>query len=552
MLSKKKLQQEIIKCGRDPIYFIKMYCMIQEPIKGHIPFNLFPYQEELIHEFINNRFNIVLKGRQLGISWLSSAFCLWLMMFRRNKVIMSVSTKEKVAAKIIEKVKYQYKHLPTFLKEFNGIDTDNNAKFKFMNGSEVVAETTTSDSGRSYSLSLLIIDEAAYVENLDGDQGLWTALAPTLSTGGRAIAFSSPAGASGWFYETYTRAAENEIRHEADWNPIKLMWWVHPNRDDEWFKAQEAAIPNPKALAQEHLCDFSASGDTVISSDDLIDLKRFLDSINEETDEEHKEPKFKTSIDRNYWIWQRYNPDHKYVMGVDTSRGDGKDFSTFHIMDVVTDEIVAEYKGKVPADIYAEIIYSAAEEYGFPLLAVEKNMGEAVLMKLQEMDTPNLYCQKRGTSEFIPYSQMAYDNSVVLGFVTSARSKDLIIAKMEEFIRMRKVKIYSERLYNEFLNFMWDDSGRAKAKRGYNDDLVMSFAITIWIRETAIEQDKRKRLHDSAMLNAFKAVGKKFDYSLEASKGFEAGPYLKRQSKRQEDITNRKKYSWLFDPVYKG
>jgi hypothetical protein len=551
MLTKKQIDQEIIKCGKDPIYFIKMYCMIQEPIKGHIPFNLFPYQEELIHEFIGNRFNIVLKGRQLGISWLSSAFCLWLMLFRRNKVIMSVSTKEKVAAKIIEKVKYQYKHLPSFLHNFNGIDTDNNAKFKLTNGSEVVAETTTSDSGRSYSLSLLIIDEAAYVENLDGDQGLWTALQPTLATGGRAIAFSSPAGASGWFYETYSRAAEKQNRGEADWNPIKLMWWVHPNRDDEWFEAQKTVL-QPKALAQEHLCDFSASGDTVVSSDDLIDLKRFLDSIEEGVDIPNKEPLARTSIDRNYWIWKKYDPNHTYVMGCDTARGDGKDFSTFHIMDVITNEVVAEYEGKQPADVFAEIIYNAAQEYGFPLCAVEKNMGDAVLMKLREKNLPNIYCQKRGTSEYIPHAQIAYDNSVVVGFVTSARSKALIMAKMEEYIRMRKVKIYSERLYNQFLNFIWDATGKAGSKRGYNDDLVMSFAITCWLRDTAIEIDSRNRIMDKAILSAIVVKGKQFDSSLEGSRGFYSGPELQRKSKMQLEVEKRKKYSWLYDPIYKG
>src|SRR5690606_4742921 len=118
------------------------------------------------------------------------------------------------------------------------------------------------------------------------------------------------------------------------------------------------------------------------------------------------------------------------------------------------------------------------------------------LMKLQEKDLPNLYCQKRGTSEYIPYSSLEHEPSAVLGFVTSSRSKDLIIAKMEEYVRMRKVKVYSERLYNELLNFMWLENGKAGAKRGYNDDLVMAFAITCWIRETAIEQDSRRRKVD--------------------------------------------------------
>jgi hypothetical protein len=524
--------------------------MIQEPVKGLIPFALFPYQEELIEEFLQNRFNIVLKARQLGISWLTSAFCLWLMFFHRNKMIMSVSTKEKIAAKILEKVKYQYKYLPQFMKDWNPIETDNNTKIRLSNGSEIVAETTTSDSGRSYSLSLLIIDEAAYVDNLDGDKGLWTAISPTLATGGRAIAFSSPSGASGWFYDVYTKATENKNRGPGDWVPHKLMWWVHPDRDDEWFE-QQAALLSPKALAQEMSCDFSASGDTVVSSDDLIDLKRFLNLICEETEEQYKTPMFKTSIERNYWIWKKAESNHSYVMGVDTARGDGKDFSTFHIMDVITNEVVAEYQGKVPHDIFAEIIYSAGKEYNFPLLAVEKNMGDAVLMKLREMDYPNLYCQKRGTSEYVPYRNLTYDKSAILGFVTSGRSKELIIAKMEEYIRSRRVKLYSERLLDELQSFIWDETGKATAKGGANDDLVMSFAITCWLRETAVEEDARKKLLDKAMLSSITVRSKRFDGSLEGSSGWSMDHNLQRKSRQEKEADKMKQNAWLL-PIFKG
>jgi phage FluMu gp28-like protein len=152
------------------------------------------------------------------------------------------------------------KHLPDWMK-IAKIVTDNKTSFELSNGSQIKAGTTSGDAGRSEALSLLVIDEAAHVEGLDE---LWTGLYPTLSTGGRCIALSTPNGVGNWFHKTYVDADAEE----NDFHPILLPWDVHPERDEEWFR-KETKNMSRRQIAQELECNFNTSGDTVIHPDDM-------------------------------------------------------------------------------------------------------------------------------------------------------------------------------------------------------------------------------------------------------------------------------------------
>ncbi len=243
---KEIIKSEYKKCFEDPMYFMKKYVKIQHPIRGTIPFELYPFQEKALKDFYDFDFNIVLKSRQMGISTLVSAYSLWLMLFQNDKNILVISTKQEVAKEIVSKVRFANDNLPSWLKV--QCVEDNKLSLKYKNGSRIQATSSAGDAGRSLALSLLVIDEAAFIDGVDE---IWTASYPTLSTGGRAIILSTPNGVGNFFHRMWRDAeAKKTIGHKA-FNPIRLPWHLHPERDQSWRDDQTAVAKSPKDAAQE-------------------------------------------------------------------------------------------------------------------------------------------------------------------------------------------------------------------------------------------------------------------------------------------------------------
>ena len=205
-LTKEQILKEIVKSGKDPVYFINNYAKISHPMRGLIPFKTYDFQTDLISDFNDNRFTVILKARQLGISTITAAYVAWMMMFHRDKNVLVIATKFGTAANLVKKVKSIHRYLPEWLK-IASISIDNRTSFELTNGSQIKASSTSSDAGRSEALSLLVIDEAAHV---DGLEELWTGLYPTLSTGGRCIALSTPNGVGNWFHQIYINSEMKE------------------------------------------------------------------------------------------------------------------------------------------------------------------------------------------------------------------------------------------------------------------------------------------------------------------------------------------------------
>ena len=231
---KSKQVEEIIKCGKDPNYFFKNYLKIQHPVHGLIPFDTYDFQDDCVDEFLEHRFNIVLKSRQLGLSTLVAAYAVWMAIFKREKNILIIATKLSVAQNFITKVKTMIRSLPKWLM-LPEIVENNKQKIRFSHGSEIKAVPTSEDAGRSEALSLLIVDEAAFVRNFDT---IWTGIYPTISTGGRVIILSTPNGAGGQYYQLYTQAEAGL----NEFNAIKIPWDAHPDRDEEWFRKTTANL----------------------------------------------------------------------------------------------------------------------------------------------------------------------------------------------------------------------------------------------------------------------------------------------------------------------
>jgi len=522
-LSKKEIVTEILKCGKDPDYFINNYARIAHPVHGLIPFKTYPYQSDLLTDFNDYRFTVILKARQLGITTIAAAYIVWMMVFHRDKNILVMATKFKTASNLVKKVKAILKNIPEWLL-IAEISIDNRASFELSNGSQIQAASTSGDAGRSESLSLLVIDEAAHIDNLED---LWAGLYPTISTGGRVIALSTPNGVGNWFHKTFSESEQGN----NDFHPVKLLWDVHPERNSAWFD-KETRNMSRREIAQELECNFNTSGDTVIHPEDITRLELTT-----------KEPKYRTSFDRNMWIWEEYKPDCSYLLVADVARGDGADYSVFHIIQLDTMEVIAEYQGKPTLDMYANILSQAGKEYGNCLLVVENiGIGISVLEKLNELQYPNIYYSIKGTHEFVDSHRGERDSGAILGFTTSLKTRPLIISKLEEFIRNKLITIYSIRLINELRTFIWHN-GKPQAMRGYNDDLIMALAIGCWVRDTALTVNKRELEYSKACLSSIIKVNTRINTTLPGMEGY----------KRQEAVDEKlfktkeeyKQYSWL-------
>lgn len=472
--------KEIIRCAKEPNYFFKNYVRIQHPIRGLIPFEMFPFQEDCVDEFLEHRFNIVVKSRQLGLSTLVAAYAVWMAIFQKEKNILIIATKLSVAQNFINKVKTMIKSLPSWML-LTEIVEDNKQKIKFSSGSEIKAVPTSEDAGRSEALSLLIVDEAAFVRNFDT---IWTGIYPTISTGGRVIILSTPNGIGGQYHKLYVdaEAGLNEF------NSINLPWSVHPERDNDWFEKTTKNL-NKRQIAQEYLCDFAISGDTFLDVNSIEWLRTNI-----------RPPAEKMGADRNVWVWKYPLTEHNYILSADVSRGDSKDYSTFHIIDTTTAEIVAEYKGKIKPDNFAELINEFGLKYCKALVCPENNSyGYATILKLQDLKYPKLYYRKKSQvyiGDYVPPS-----SAEIAGFNTNGKTRSTVLAKLEEVLRNRQLISYSSRFYEELKVFTWN-TGRAEARSGFNDDLVMSLAIGAWILEGASEYSKGNTGLNEAMLAA--------------------------------------------------
>lgn len=465
------IKEEYIKCAKDPVYFMKKYCYIQHPIKGKILFKLYPYQERTLEEFHKHRFNIILKSRQTGISTLTAGYSLWLMLFHEDKNVLVIATKRDVAKNLITKVRVMHQELPNWMKAKTA--EDNKLSLRFTNGSHIKAESSSPEAGRSEALSLLVFDEAAFIEDVED---IWTAAQPTLSTGGQAIAVSTPNGVGNWYHQTWIGAEDGS----NEWNPLRLHWTVHPERSQEWRDEQTRLLGEKKA-AQECDCDFISSGNSVIDP-------QLLEWYKETT---VKDPIEKRGMDGNLWIWEYPDYSTSYMVIADVARGDGQDYSAFQVIDIVNCTQVAEYRSKLDTKTYGRLLISTATEWNSALLVIENsNIGWATIQEVIDNGYPNLFYMSKDLQYVDVENQLsnkhyANDRQMVPGFSMTSKTRPLVISKLDDYLREKDIEIRSQRLIDELFTFIWAGN-RAEAMRGYNDDLVMSFSISLWVRDTAL------------------------------------------------------------------
>lgn len=479
-------QEEIIKCGVDPLYFLKRYGYITHPKRGLIKFTTYPFQDDCVRDFESHRFNIVLKSRQLGLSTICAGYCLWMALFQKEKNIVVIATKLDVAKNFFSKIIKMYDNLPDWLvmtKE----ESRSVKSIKFTNGSRISAIPTGDDAGRGEGISLLIVDEAAHIQGFDD---LWMGLYSTVSTGGNIILLSTPKGVGNVFHKTWVGC--DLEKKENDFHGINLPWTVHPEHDESWFKEQCRNL-DARGIQQELLCSFLGSGHTYIPEDSQEYIQANI-----------QEPIAKLGFDRNIWVWKYPETDHKYVISADVARGDSDDYSTAHVIDTTADEVVAEYQGKIPPDRFAELLIDLGQKYCGAMICPENNsFGLATAYRLRDLKYPNIYYEKFAKSSvYQTYSEEDVRN-LTPGITTTVKNRQAMLAKFEEVLRNRRLKVYSSRLAEELKTFVWNPTtNKASAMKGYNDDLIMSIAIGCYLYE-ANENHVDTNALNAAMLAAW-------------------------------------------------
>jgi hypothetical protein len=394
------------------------------------------------------------------------------MLFKEDFNVLVIATTQEVAKNLVTKVRVMHDNLPSWLK--GTIEADNKLSLKFKNGSQIKAVSSATTGARSEALSLLIIDEAAFIRNIEE---IWIASQATLSTGGGAIVLSTPNGVGNWFHQTWADA-ETEVN---GFHTIKLHWTVHPERDQEW-RDQQTQLLGERGAAQECDCDFISSGHTVVDGAILM-----------EYDEKCIEPIEKRGFDNGYWIWEYPDYQKDYLVVADVARGDGGDWSTFHVIDVQDVRQVAEYKGKLPPKDFGNMLVTVATEWNNALLAIENaNIGWAAIQPALDRGYENIFYTYKddGYVDTDVQLKKGYDmkdkSQMVPGVSTTTRTRPLMISALEMYMREHTPVIRSKRLIQELFVFIWLN-GKAQSQTGYNDDLVMAFCIGLWLRDTSLK-----------------------------------------------------------------
>lgn len=574
---------EIGKSMRDPVYAIESYLTtFDQTQKSFVNFKLFPKQKELVKAYKAERFNIVMKPRQAGVSTTTAAYIAVMTALadpNSPQRVLILANKQETAIEFLKKVKDFTSQLPTWMNVWGGdgswFDAEKNSAkhYRLKNGSEVKAVATSMDALRGYTPTLLVMDEAAYIE---GGEEVYSAAQPALSTGGRAILISTPNGMDPLYYKTYM-AAKTKEKSNNPFNIVEMRWFQDPryNKDMKWQKKNEAdevideiiemdftkfeqlenegwtpTSPwfemmcgqlnnNARMIAQELLCAFNGSGDNVINSK-YIEYHR-KNNV--------REPIRTEWLDGGMWIWEDPTIGHEYIMAVDAASGSADDFGSICIMDFTTGNQVAEYHGKVAPDILGEI----ATEYGnryeaFAVVDITGGYGVSSVLKMIELG----YSSKR----------MYYDQVIGIDSVTNNRNlekhmrdgklpglnfqknRNTIVTKLEEAVRLNSFKVRSLRALAEMDTFVFKN-GRPDHMKGYHDDLLMAIAMCCYVGQTSFKDFEKSKGQAKAMLDSW-VVSTTTNESIEDLNSTDYNNMLSTGDLGRHVQTARSEHNWVF------
>ena len=459
---------ELAKCMADPKYFMMEHCWIQHPTKGRMKFGLFDYQKELVDTYHNYRYSIALISRQMGKSTAAAGYLLWYAMYNPDQTILIAAHKYSGAQEIMQRIRFAYETLPDYLR--SGAVSYNKGSIEFDNGSRIVAQATTENTGRGLSISLAYLDEFAFVRpNIARE--FWTALSPTLSTGGKCIITSTPNQDDDQFAQIWRQSQKmfDEFGNETSvgvngFRGYSADWTEHPDRDDAWARIERGKIGDER-FRREHLNEFIAFDETLVDSIFLTEMTA-------------EDPYKKTGQVRWY---DTIKDGNTYVVGLDPSLGTGGDPSAIQVFTLPGMTQVAEWQhNKTPIQGQIKILKEICETIKSEApkseiyWSVENNtLGEAALVVIAEMGEEQI----PGT--FLSEPKKAGSARVYRrGFNTTNKSKITACAKFKQWIETQKLHIKSKALLREIKVFIARGASYA-AKDGETDDLVMASLLVV-------------------------------------------------------------------------
>jgi hypothetical protein len=459
--------EDFIKCS-DPVtgylYFMDNFFYIQHPTRGSMLYHPWEYQERLIHTYHNYRFSISLMPRQTGKSTSAAGYLLWYAMFVPDSTVLIAAHKYAGAQEIMQRIRYAYENCPHHIKA--GAVTYNKGNVDFDNGSRIISATTTENTGRGLSISLLYLDEFAFVRPTIASE-FWTSITPTLSTGGKAIITSTPNSDEDQFALIWKGANKciDDYGNETElgvngFKSFRARWQEHPERDQQWADEMRAQLGDDR-FKREMECEFIIADETLINPNTLFELEGI-------------EPIAKQGQIRWY---QQPKKGNIYVVALDPSLGTGSDPAAIQIFEADTTTQIGEWKHNktiIPDQIklikqICQYIVDITNEPNNVYYSLENNtIGEAALVSLNEYgehNMPGIFLTESGVKKR-------------KGYNTTHKSKLAACAKLKHLLEAKKMKIHSKSFVSELKTFV-ALGGSYKAKIGETDDLVMSALLAV-------------------------------------------------------------------------
>ena len=479
----KKQIQEWIQCEQDPVYFAKKYIKIISLDEGLVPFEMYDFQEKLITNFHENRFNIAKLPRQTGKSTTVIGYLLYFALFNANVKIAILANKAETSRELLSRLQLAYENLPKWMQQ--GIVAWNKGSLELENGSKIIAASTSSSAVRGNSFNIIFLDEFAFIPNHIAEQ-FFSSVYPTISSGKttKVIIISTPQGMN-MFYKLWHDAE----RGKNGYVPLEVHWSQVPGRDQAW---KEETIRNTSArqFEQEFECNFLGSVDTLISAAKLRSMV-YEDPIQDNL--------------KGLQIYEKAQADHDYILTADVSRGTANDYSAFIIYDItqVPYKVVGKYRNNtIKPMLFPNIIRDVAVNYNRAYVLTEINdIGDQVADILHyDLEYPNvLMCSMRGRAGQI-VGQGFSGTKTQLGIKMSKTVKKVGCANLKTFIEDDKLLITDFDIIGELTTFI-EKNGSFEADEGHNDDLAMCLVIFAWLAmqpyfKEMTDNDVRKRIYD--------------------------------------------------------
>jgi hypothetical protein len=476
--------REYVKCAEDPIYFIERYVKIITLDKGFINISLYPFQKQAIEDINQNRRVILKAGRQLGKTTMIVGYILWYILFNQDKFVAILANKAPTAREILSRIKIAYEALPLWIQQ--GVKTWNKGDIELENNCRVMATSTASSAIRGFSISLLYLDEFAFVPSNIAEE-FFTSVYPTISSGTSSkILISSTPNGMNHFYKMWTEAVENQngfLHIEANWRQV-------PGRDQKWADEQRAVLGEQKYF-QEVECEFMGSSGTLISASGLKSLA-FVTPLN----------KTESGIS----IYHQPIPGKSYMLVADTSRGKGLDYSAFVVLDIseIPYKVVATYKNNdISPLVYPSMIKKIGEYYNsaYALVEINDNGQQVVDSLFDDYEYENILSSVEMKSKMA--LTWGYGNKSNRGIRTTKSVKRLGCSVLKNLIESQQMIIQDFEIISELSTFVTNGTS-FEAASGSHDDLVMCLVLFSWCTSQNFfselsDTNVKKKLHEQQM-----------------------------------------------------